>query len=55
MTRGTMPNKKSNDKARAKPGKVNREVRRRKTANIVFLVLCAILILSMLLAAVVKF
>jgi hypothetical protein len=50
-----MPKKKSNDKAQAKPGKMNREARHRRTANIIFLVICGILIASMLLTAIVKF
>ncbi len=46
---------KGTNKTSMKSGKMNRDVRRVRTMNIIFLVICAILILSMLLAAVAKF
>ncbi len=51
-----MPEKKSTKgKTESKPAKVGREARRVRTMNIIFLVITAILILSMVLAAVGKF
>ncbi len=46
---------KGTNKTGIKPGKMNRDVRRVRTMNTIFLVICAILILSMLLAAVSRF
>jgi predicted nucleic acid-binding Zn ribbon protein len=42
-------------KAASKPVKMGREARRMRTMNIIFLVITAILILSMILAAVGRF
>jgi predicted nucleic acid-binding Zn ribbon protein len=47
--------KSTKGKADSKPVKVNREARRVRTMNIIFLVITAILILSMILAAVGRF
>ncbi|MGD0879026.1 MAG: hypothetical protein ABSA01_12895 [Anaerolineales bacterium] len=47
--------KSTKGKAESKPVKVGREARRVRTMNIIFLVITAILILSMILAAVGRF
>jgi len=50
-----MANKKSLQKSGPKPEKMNREARRRRTANIVFLIICGLMILSLIITAVAKF
>jgi predicted nucleic acid-binding Zn ribbon protein len=50
-----MATKKSTSKTTTKSGKMSRDVRRMRTINIIFLVISALLILSMILAAVAKF
>jgi hypothetical protein len=50
-----MANKKSSPKSGARPQKANRDLRYRRTINIIFLVISALLILAMILSAVVKF
>ena len=50
-----MSNKKSSGRKTSKPEKVNRELRRQRTLNIIFLIFCAIMILSLIISAVAKY
>ncbi len=42
-------------KKSARPEKMSREARRARTLNVIFLVICAIMILSLLISAVARF
>jgi len=49
-----MANKKSASRSGGKPDKINREERHRRTVNIIFLVICGLMILSLIITAVAK-